>query len=77
MGESPILGKFGGKFWKGSEMRKNVRKREKGKEEGKGGGKAKERQGKIENGEGKEGKIVKVKEENLHWKGKTETNIQG
>ena len=44
MGESPTLGKFGGKFWK------EGGKEEKGKGERKRGGKGEESQGKRENG---------------------------
>ena len=44
MGESPTLGKFGGKFWK------EGGKEEKGKGERKRGGKGKESQGKGEDG---------------------------
>ena len=65
MGESPTLGKFGGKFWKeGGNDGRGKNGRERGKEEREQRGKEKR-----ENGEGKEGKIV---EENLKLKGERE-----
>ena len=60
MGESPTLGKFGGKFWKEGGKRKKMEGRE---EKRKGNREAREK------GEGKEGKIV---EENLKLKGEIE-----
>ena len=71
VGESPTLGKFGGILEGRGEMRKRGRKREKREGRGKKWRKGKREARKMENGEGKERKIiVKGENKNLKWKGK-------